>query len=126
MPIYTHAVIGTNDIEHARTFYDAVLAPLGIKRLGNTEQASFYGIKTPELVVTKPIDGNPATGANGGTISFAAPSRAAVNSFHESALANGGQCAGAPGPRPVAETAYAAYVRDAVGNKIAAYCFAAE
>lgn len=125
MPIYTHVVIGANDIEQARAFYDATLAPLGIKRLGNSEQASFYGVEAPELVITRPLDGNPATFSNGSTISFVAPSRAAVDAFHEQALANGGACAGAPGPRPVTETAYAAYVRDPVGNKIATYCFAA-
>ncbi|QCP50360.1 VOC family protein [Trinickia violacea] len=125
MPIYTHVVIGTNDIERARTFYDAALGALGIKRLGNTEQASFYGAEAPELMVTKPFDGKPATAANGATVSFAAASRDAVDAFHKSALANGGECAGAPGPRPVAPTAYAAYVRDPDGNKIASYCFAA-
>lgn len=125
MPIYTHITIGTNDIDRARGFYDAALAALGIKRLGNTEQASFYGAEAPELMITKPIDGKPATGGNGTTISFAAPSRAAVDAFHKAALAQGGVCAGAPGPRPVAPTAYAAYVRDPEGNKIATYCFAA-
>lgn len=125
MPIYTHVAIGTNDIERARAFYDATLGPLGIKRLGNTENASFYGVEAPELMITKPIDGAPATAGNGISISFAAPSRSAVDAFHNSALANGGGCAGAPGPRPAAPTAYAAYVRDPDGNKIATYCFAA-
>lgn len=125
MPIYTHVAIGANDVERARSFYDATLEPLGIKRLGNTDTASFYGAEAPELMITKPIDGKPATAGNGMSISFAAPSRAAVDAFHKAALANGGVCAGAPGPRPVAPTAYAAYVRDPDGNKIATYCFAA-
>jgi len=93
MAIYTHVAVGTNNIDAARDFYDAVLAPLGIKRLGVS-------------------------------ISFAAPSRAAVDEFHKRALESGGQCAGAPGPRPVAPTAYAAYIRDLDGNKLATYCFA--
>ena len=125
MPIYTHVVIGTNNIERARAFYDATLGALGVKRLGDLETASFYGAEAPELMVTKPIDGKPATASNGATVSFSASSREAVDAFHSSALANGGECAGAPGPRPVAPTAYAAYVRDPDGNKIATYCFAA-
>lgn len=125
MPIFTHIAIGTNNIDKAREFYDATLGPLGVKRLGNMDAASFYGVDAPELMITRPADGKPATAANGVSISFAAPTRAAVDAFHKSALANGGQCAGAPGPRPVAPTAYAAYVRDQDGNKIATYCFAA-
>ena len=124
MAIYTHVAVGTNNIDAARDFYDAVLAPLGIKRLGNLDHASFYGIDAPELMVTKPADGKPASSANGVSISFAAPSRAAVDEFHKRALESGGQCAGAPGPRPVAPTAYAAYIRDLDGNKLATYCFA--
>jgi catechol 2,3-dioxygenase-like lactoylglutathione lyase family enzyme len=125
MSIYTHVAIGTNDIENARKFYDATLSPLGIKRLGNLDTASFYGAEAPELMITKPLDGKAATAANGVSISFAAPSRAAVDTFHSNAVSNGGVCAGAPGPRPAAPTAYAAYVRDPDGNKIATYCFAA-
>lgn len=124
MPIYTHTAIGTNDINRARGFYDAALGALGLKRLGDLEQASFYGAEAPELMITKPLDGQPATAGNGITISFTAPTRASVDAFHQAALANGGACAGAPGPRPVAPSAYAAYVRDPDGNKIATYCFA--
>ena len=56
----------------------------------------------------------------------AAPTRAAVHRFHEAALANGGTCEGAPGPRKFTPTSYAAYVRDPDGNKLCTYCFAAE
>jgi len=123
MPIFTHVAIGTNDLEKSRTFYDATLAPIGIKRLGNMDTASFYGVDGPELMVTKPNDGKPATAANGVSISFLAPNRTAVDAFHTAALANGGSCAGAPGPRPVAPNAYAAYVRDPEGNKISTISF---
>lgn len=125
MPIFTHVVVGTNDLEKSRKFYDAVLSPLGLKRLGDVDKASFYGATAPEFMVTKPADGKPASGGNGGTVSFAAPNRAAIDSFHKQALALGGKCEGPPGPRPVAPNAYAAYVRDPDGNKLAAFSFSA-
>src|SRR3546814_19944605 len=67
----------------------------------------------------------PATHANGGTISFAAPSRAAVHEFHKRALAGGGTDEGAPGPRSFSTTAYGAYIRDLDGNKICTFCYPA-
>jgi catechol 2,3-dioxygenase-like lactoylglutathione lyase family enzyme len=123
MAIFTHVVLGTNDIERSRKFYDATLAPLGIKRVMNMDNASLWGTEGPEFMVTKPGNGQPATHANGGTVSFAAPSRAAVHKFHETALANGGTCEGPPGPRSFTPTAYAAYVRDPDGNKLCTYSF---
>lgn len=126
MPIYTHVAIGANNLEQSRRFYDAALGALGLKRLGDLPHASFYGADVPELLITQPIDGQPASAGNGITISFASASRAAVDAFHAAALAHGGSCAGAPGPRPVAPTAYGAYVRDPEGNKLATYCYAAE
>lgn len=124
MAIFTHVVVGTNDLERARKFYDATLAPLGVKRVMDLEAASLWGTGAPEFMVTKPGNGQPATYANGGTISFVAPSRAAVHEFHKIALANGGRDEGAPGPRSFTPTAYAAYVRDPDGNKLCTYCFA--
>jgi catechol 2,3-dioxygenase-like lactoylglutathione lyase family enzyme len=125
MAIFTHVVVGTNDVSRARKFYDATLATLGIKRVMDFgDNASLWGIDGPEFMVTKPGNGQPACHANGGTISFAAPSRAAVNEFHKVALANGATDEGLPGPRAFTPTAYAAYVRDADGNKLATYCFA--
>lgn len=124
MAIFTHVVVGTNDVARARTFYDTVLATLGIKRVMNFDNASLWGTDGPEFMVTKPGNGQPATHANGGTVSFLAPSRAAVHEFHKTALANGATCEGQPGPRSFTPTAYAAYVRDPDGNKICTYCFA--
>ena len=124
MAIFTHVVVGTNDVARARTFYDSVLGTLGIKRVMNFDNASLWGIEGPEFMVTKPGNGHPSTSANGGTISFVAPTRAAVHEFHKTALALGGKDEGAPGPRSFTPTAYAAYVRDPDGNKICTYCFA--
>jgi len=127
MAIFTHVVVGTNDLNKATQFYDAALGALGLKNLGGFgEHAFLYGAESPEFLVTKPANGQPATHANGGTIGFHAPSRAAVHKFHEAGLANGGTDEGQPGPRSFAPTAYAAYLRDPDGNKICTYCFAAE
>lgn len=124
MTIFTHVVIGTNDLERARHFYDEVLRTLGVKRLMNLDTASLWGTDSPAFMVTKPGNGLPATYANGGTFSFAAPDRASVHAFHQAALKLGGRCEGEPGPRSFTLTAYAAYVRDPDGNKICTYCFA--
>ena len=125
MSIFTHVVLGANDVAQSRKFYDATLAPLGVKNLGPMgDNGVFYGVQGPEFVFTKPRDGKPACLGNGGTVGFAAPTRAAVRAFHAAALANGGSDDGAPGPRSFTPTAYAAYVRAPVGNKLCAYCFA--
>jgi len=126
MAIFTHVVIGTNDLEKARGFYDLVLQPLALNRLLDTENASFWGTTAPELMITKPINGKPATSGNGSMTSFLAPNRAAVTEFHTRALAAGGQSEGGPGPRPMSPTAFGAYIRDPEGNKLAAISFSAE
>lgn len=128
MPIFTHIMIGSNDKEKSKAFYDAVLSPLGINNMGTFGDTGtlLYGAKTPEFWVTSPANGEAASHANGGTIGFVAPSRKAVHEFHENGLANGGKCEGEPGPRDVMPNAYAAYLRDPDGNKICAYCMNAE
>ena len=125
MSIFNHISLGANDLVKSRAFYDAALAPLGIKNIAPMGESGFlYGVDHPELLITKPRDGQPATMANGGTVGFKAATRAAVRAFHAAALAHGGTCDGAPGPRSCTPTAYAAYVRDPVGNKLCVYCFA--
>lgn len=127
MAIFTHVALGTNDLDKAIQFYDAALGALGIKNLGPFgDNAVLYGADGPELIVTKPGNGQPATHANGGTIGFAAASRDMVHAFHAAGLANGGTDEGQPGPRTFTPTAYAAYLRDPDGNKICTYCFAPE
>lgn len=127
MSHFTHIAVGTNDIDKARTFYDAVLAPLGMPRLFDYDGISFWGsLESGAIMVGRPVDGQPATRANGGTIGLAAPNRAAVHSFHAAALENGGSSEGAPGPRTSTPHAYGAYVRDPDGNKFCAYSHAPE
>ena len=123
MTIITHFTLGTRDLERARTFYDHVLAPLGFTRLLDIEgRICGWGIEAPQFMVGYPRNGEPATASNGLTIGLAAPNRAAIDEFHRRALALGASDEGAPGPRPVAPDAYAAYIRDPDGHKIAASC----
>ena len=127
MSIFTHVTVGTNDLAKARAFYDAVLAPIGYKRLNDLgDNGSIWGESAAEFFVLKPANGQPATFANGGTISFVAPNRAAVAAFHRAALAAGGKDEGAVGPRGWHPHAYGAYVRDLDGNKLATYCLKPE
>ena len=127
MAIFTHVAIGTNDITKARAFYDSVLGPLGYKRVGDFgDSGSAWGETAPEFFVLKPANGQPATFANGGTVSFVAPNRAAVAAFHKAALAAGGKDEGAVGPRTWHPHAYGAYARDLEGNKLAVYCLKPE
>lgn len=127
MSIFTHICLGTNDLPRARTFYDAALAPLGIRNLGGfLDQGFGYGHRLAELLILQPLDGAPASAANGGTVSFKANGREAVRAFHAAGLAAGGRDAGAPGPRGAVEHAYGAYLFDPDGNKICAYCFRAD
>lgn len=90
MAMFTHVTIGTNDLVNARSFYDNVLGTLGYKRLTDLgDGGSIWGESGPEFFVLKPANGQPACFANGGTISFTAPNRAAVAAFHKTALAAG-------------------------------------
>lgn len=127
MSIYTHVTVGTNDLQKARAFYDNALGKLGLKRITDLgENGSIWGENAPSFFVLKPANGQPASVGNGVTVSFEAPNRAAINAFHAAAVAAGGKDEGAPGTRDWAPHAYAAYVRDLDGNKLAAYCFKAE
>ncbi|KPH00197.1 glyoxalase [Pseudomonas sp. RIT-PI-q] len=124
MAIFTHVSVGTNDLNKARDFYDEVLSKLNLKRIADLDDnGSIWGEAAPSFFVLKPANGASASVGNGVTVSFEAPNRASIDAFHRAALAAGGICEGAPGPRGWAPHAYAAYARDLDGNKLAAYCF---
>jgi len=120
--MFTHVTLGTNDLNKARAFYDAVLPTLGYQNMANKENAPVWGGAGPRFVVLKPADGNAASAGNGGTVGFMAPSRKVVDEFHRLALQAGGIDAGAPGLRDFGPNVYAAYVRDLDGHKIVATC----
>lgn len=123
MGIFTHVCLGSNDLERAARFYDAVLAPLGIINLGPfLDQGIGYGRRVPELLILRPLHGR-ATSSNGATLGLKAPDRHAVDYFHRAGLAAGGKDAGPPGPRGAVPNAYGAYLLDPDDNKICAYCF---
>ncbi|TVV76256.1 VOC family protein [Sphingomonas solaris] len=122
----THVTLGTDDIAGARRFYDATMGALGLGRIMDGDIFSIWGGEKPAVVVRTPLNGEPATYANGGTVGFSAPGRAAVDAFHAAALANGGSCEGPPGPREMAGGLYGAYVRDPAGNKMCAFSYEQE
>lgn len=121
MSTITHVTIGTDDLDASRIFWDAVLEPLGMKRHFDLHDRSGYGNETPQLIIIRPINGAPATSGNGGTIGLVAPDKAAVDEFHERALAAGGSDAGAGAQRPGAAHIYAAFIRDTYGHKVGAF-----
>ena len=121
--MFSHIMIGANDMDASKTFYDAVLGALGIPPGGADDKGRvFYRTKTGVFALSKPINGEAACAANGGTIGFAAESPEAANAWHTAGLANGGTaCEDPPGVREGgAVKLYIAYLRDPAGNKICA------
>ncbi len=120
--MFSHIMIGTNDLDRAKSFYDAVLGTLGVKPAFVDRHRIFYRTATGTFSVSLPIDGKPATFANGGTIGFACENEAQGDAWHAAGLANGGvTCEDPPGVRegPTGKM-YLAYLRDPDGNKICA------
>lgn len=125
--MFSHVMVGTNDIERSKRFYDAVLATLGagapLRNSAGTGQARlFYRHDGVSFCVSEPIDGGAACSANGGTIGFKCSSPAQVQEFHDAAVANGGtSIEEPPGLREAGMGAmHLAYVRDPDGNKLCA------
>jgi catechol 2,3-dioxygenase-like lactoylglutathione lyase family enzyme len=120
-----YLTLGCNDVPRAARFYDAALAPLGIRRLRTEAEEVGYGLPDDSrcrLWVTRPYDGRAATVGNGSMPALVAPDEAAVRAFHAAGLAAGGTDDGAPGYRPHGPSFYAAYLRDPDGNKLSAVC----
>jgi catechol 2,3-dioxygenase-like lactoylglutathione lyase family enzyme len=121
--MFSHVMVGSNDIAASKRFYDAVLGALGIPA-GVTDDKGriFYLAPTGIFAITTPINGAPATAANGGTIGFAASSPAAADAWHAAGVAHGGtSCEDPPGVREGGlGRMYLAYLRDPSGNKICA------
>src|ERR1019366_8467509 len=98
--MFSHVMIGTNDLEKAKSFYDALLGTLGVPPGRVDRHRIFYMTKTGVFSVSKPIDGKPATHANGGTVGFAAASPEQADAWHATGIANGGKtCEDPPGVR---------------------------
>ena len=120
--MFSHVMIGTNDLDRAKKFYDAVLGTLGVPAGVVDRHRAFWRTKTGTFSVSLPINGQPATFANGGTIGFACESAAQADAWHAAGVANGGvSCEDPPGVREgAAGKLYLAYLRDPDGNKICA------
>ncbi|ARS29524.1 VOC family protein [Sphingomonas sp. KC8] len=121
--MFSHVMVGTNDIDKSKTFYDAVLGALGAKP-GFTDDKGrvIYMHNGALFMITKPIDGQPATPANGGTIGFAATSSDQADAWHAAGITHGGTtCEDPPGYREGGfGKLYLAYLRDPAGNKLCA------
>lgn len=113
-----YVTVGTNDIERAAAFYDALLAELGGQRFMQNERfvAWSNGGAGGAMSVIKPFDGNAATVGNGVMVALAAPSQEKVDAVWAKALALGASDEGKPGPR--GDNFYAGYFRDLDGNKL--------
>ena len=120
--MFSHVMLGANDLEKSKTFYDAVLGALGIAPGYANKNRYFYRSPAGTFAITTPINGDSACHANGGTIGLTALSVEQADAFHAAGVANGGTaCEDAPGLREGPGGAlYLAYLRDPDGNKICA------
>ena len=121
--MFSHVMLGANDMDASKAFYDATLGVLGGQpgRVDDKGRAVYLN-KGGVFMLTRPLDGEPACHANGGTIGFAADSTEEVDAWHAAGLANGGvSIESPPGVRNNAFGGlYLAYLRDPAGNKVCA------
>jgi catechol 2,3-dioxygenase-like lactoylglutathione lyase family enzyme len=125
--MFSHVMVGSNDIERSKRFYDAVLGVLGageplLNQNGTRQNRLFYRHDGGTFCVSEPINGESATSANGGTVGFKCSSLEQVKEFHDTAVAHGGtSIEDPPGLREGKLGAmHLAYVRDPDGNKLCA------
>lgn len=121
--MFSHIMLGADDVQKSKKFYDAILAALGHEPgVIDSKGRAFWVTKTGVFCLSKPIDGDPACHGNGSTIGFAAASPAEADAWHAAGVANGGTaCEDPPGIREGGMgNLYLAYLRDPDGNKICA------
>jgi catechol 2,3-dioxygenase-like lactoylglutathione lyase family enzyme len=119
--MYSHMMIGSNDIDRSRKFYDGLFGALGGKPGFEDDKGRLIYMHDNSLfLVTKPIDGAPATHSNGGTIGFAMNSPEQADAWHKAGIESGGAtCEDPPGVRQGGfGKLYLAYLRDPDGNKL--------
>ena len=123
-----YVTVGSNDLEKARGFYDALMPAIGASRImefGDNFTMYGTGMGKPGFAVCKPHDGNAATAGNGNMASIACDSRAKVDALYAKAMELGGtrrRPAGSARRRRRPQAFYGAYFRDLDGNKLAAFC----
>lgn len=122
--MFSHIVIGTQDLAAAKKFYDATLSVIGVPEgeINTEKQRVYYRTPNGTLIVTVPLNGEPATVANGSTLGFKCDSAEQAEAFHDTAVANGGiSIEDPPGWRESGgRKLYLAYMRDPSGNKLCA------
>jgi catechol 2,3-dioxygenase-like lactoylglutathione lyase family enzyme len=113
--VIDHIGLEVSDLQRSARFYDAILHPLGVRRLHEAKGAVAWGVDHPQLWVTQRR--RPAPGY--GHVAVKARGKAAVDAAHEAGLQSGGTCDGAPGPRArYGPRYYAAYLRDPDGLRV--------
>ena len=121
--MFSHVMLGADDLDASKDFYDAALGALGIPPGRKDEKGRvFYMTRTGVFALSKPIDGQPASCGNGSTVGFAAASPEEADSWHRAGLQHGGTAIeDPPGIREGAiGKLYLAYLRDPAGNKVCA------
>jgi catechol 2,3-dioxygenase-like lactoylglutathione lyase family enzyme len=121
--MFSHIMVGGNDTDASKKFYDATLGAMGAKPgMVDDKGRVIYMHNGGLFMVTKPINGEPACHANGGTIGFAAASPEEADAWYAAGLANGGTAIeDDPGVREGGfGKLYLAYLRDPAGNKLCA------
>ena len=118
-----YVTLGSNDLDKARGFYDALMPTIGAGRImefGDNFTMYGTGMGKPGLAVCKPYDGSSALAGNGNMSAIACDSRAKVDAIHAKAMELGGTDEGAPGVRgdEGPQAFYGAYFRDLDGNKL--------
>jgi catechol 2,3-dioxygenase-like lactoylglutathione lyase family enzyme len=119
--MFSHIFVGSNDLDRSKTFYDATFGALGANPgFLDPKGRLIYAHNGGMFMVTKPLNGEPATPANGGTIGFAMASPDQADAWHAAGVAAGGTtCEDPPGLRE-GSNLYLAYLRDPDGNKLCA------
>ena len=121
--VFSHVMIGSNDIARSKSFYDALIVAIGgTPGVQDPKGRLVYAHRGGRFLITKPIDGETATHANGGTIGFAVQSPEEAEAWHKAGVENGGTAIeDAPGVRQGSSgSLYLAYLRDPDGNKLCA------
>ena len=118
--MFSHVMVGVNNLDASKKFYDAVLGTLGVGPGVANNNRYFYMSPGGTFAITTPINGQPATQGNGSTVGFTAKSAEQASAFHAAGVANGGTtCEDPPGFREgPAGKIYLAYLRDPDGNKL--------
>jgi len=119
--MFSHIMVGSNDIARSKQFYDALFGAMGAKPgVEDARGRLVYTHNGGRFMVSKPIDAKPAIAANGGTIGFTMSDAQQAEAWHSAGVANGGRSIeDPPGVRQGATgRIYLAYLRDPDGNKL--------